>query len=100
MSRCRPTGEAENLVVRHDRDVRVDQRRAAESRSFDHRDITVIQQLVQAERIGTLRWLATRVLEAIRKCADRPLLAALEDADGWLRLRAAFARRAAVMAPP
>ena len=83
--RRRPAELLEDFAVGHDRHVGVDQRRAAQSRALDHRDVGVVQQFVEAQRIGD-RCASRRCTsrQRLRKVAGLPLLAALQNTDGRL----------------
>src|SRR5688572_15359669 len=92
LQRSGPLGSLEDLAVGNIGDVGVDQRSAAETRTLYHGDVTVIENLIKAQRIQARTKLWQHFLDLVREGSDGPFFAALQDANGGLLGRIRQAR--------
>ena len=83
----RPVELLEDFAVGLDRHVGVDQRGAAQPRPFDHRNVRVVQQFEQSQRIGRTAILPDHAGQRLRKLAGLAFLAAFQNADRRLRIQ-------------
>ena len=85
--RGRPVELLEHFAIGDNRHVRIDQRCPAQPGALDHRDVLVVQQLKQAERIEVAAGGPEHALDRLRIIAGRPFLPALEDAHRWFGIQ-------------